>query len=381
MRVIHVINSIAPARGGPTSVVLGLSRALAKSGVEVEVMATRADLDRRGEDDARQALADVPLTLVGVTGPSRIELAPGLIPALLPRLRRADVVHVHTVFTFPVAVTPVLCRMLRVPYVIRPAGTLDAACIASRSARQKRLALALVCRRNLLQAAAVQATSAHEQRELSALVPGARTEVLEIGVDVEDLGGVTEDHAGAGRRIGFLGRLHPKKGIEHLLEAVARLPGTELEIAGAGDPEYETSLRARAERLGVAGRTRFWGHIDPRQRLALFERVDLLAFPSTDENFGVAVAEAMSAGRAVVVSPGVGLAPDIRAANAGIVCGAAGIELAHAIGGLLDDGRRRAQLAQAARKLARDRWCWSQVAADTVALYDRCLRASSAAID
>jgi glycosyltransferase involved in cell wall biosynthesis len=371
VRVIHVINSIAPTRGGPTNVVLGLSRALAAGGVEVEVVSTRADLDARGEDAARHGLGDVRLTLVDVAGPARIELAPALLPALVARLRGADVVHVHTVFTYPVAVTPLVCRMLRVPYVIRPAGTLDAVSIASRSTRRKRLALALVCRQNLLRAAAVQATSAHEQRELSALVPQARTCVLEIGVDVDALGQVAADRGCPGRRIGFLGRLHPKKGVEHLIDALARLPHAELEIAGSGETGYEASLRAHAQRLGVAARIRFSGHVNERQKLALLERMDVLAFPSSDENFGLAVAEAMAAGRAVVVSPGVALETDIRAANAGAVCAAEGGELARTIGSLLTEGSRRAALAAAGQRLARDRWRWSRIAAQTSALYER----------
>jgi glycosyltransferase involved in cell wall biosynthesis len=365
VRVIHVINSIARTRGGPTEVVLRLSQALARRGLEVEIVATRADLDGGEEAETRRRLDGVELTLVGVAGPRKVELAPALVPVLLPRLRRADVVHVHTVFTYPVAVAPVLCRVMRVPYVIRPAGTLDAACIASRSERTKRLALALVGRRNLLRAAAVQATSAHEERELRALVPRANTCVVELGVDAAD---VPADSGGPGRRIGFLGRLHPKKGVEHLLAALAALPDAELEIAGAG--EDEARLRQIAASLGVAARTRWLGHVGDDGKRELFARADVLAFPSSDENFGLAVAEAMAAGRAVVVSPGVALSADIRAAGAGEVCAPGG--LADTLRSLLHDGPRRARLAAAAKHLAQARWSWPRIAGETIRMYERC---------
>jgi glycosyltransferase involved in cell wall biosynthesis len=366
MRIVHVINSIAPSRGGPTNVVLHLARAQAKSGLEVEVVSTRADLDAAGEAEARSFLGQIPLTLVAVAGPARVELAPLLIPALFSRLRRADLVHVHTVFTYPVAVTPVFCRLLRVPYIIRPAGTLDAVCIASRSERQKRLALALVCRRNLVEAAAVHATSAHEKRELQALVPEARTEVVENGVEVETLSEVPADSGGQGRRIGFLGRLHPKKGLERLLDAVARLPDVELEVAGAGDPDYERHLR----QIAAGRRVRWLGHVSDKR--SFFERVDVLAFPSSDENFGLAVAESAAAGRAVVVSPGVALAGDLEAAGAGVVCAPDGVALARTLDALLHDGKRRAALGAAGRRLAQSRWSWSRIAESTTALYRTC---------
>ncbi len=372
MRVLQVINSIAPARGGPTYVVLRLARALADRGVGVEVISTRADLDAAAEAEARRLLgADIPLTLVRVAGPARVELAPGWLAALAPRVRRADVVHIHTVWTYPVAVTPVCCRWLRVPYIIRPAGTLDAACIASRSERKKRLALELVCRRNLEKAAAVQVTSEHERRELAQLVPAARLELVEVGVDLALSSTVSPDAGGVGRRIGFLGRLHPKKGIEALLGALARLPGAQLELAGAGEPAYEAELRARAEALGVAGRTRWLGHLGETDKRDFLARVDLLAFPSKDENFGVAVAEAMAAGRAVVVSPGVALSEDVARYRAGEVSPAEPAGLAAAISRLLENGSARAEAGGHGRDLAQTRWSWARIADRTEALYTR----------
>ena len=367
MRILQVINSIAPRRGGPSYVVLRLARALAQRGLEVELISTRADLDEEGERQARAILDGIPLTLVPVRGPARVELAPGFVRALVPRARRADVVHVHTVWTYPVAVAPVVCRALSVPYLIRPAGTLDEACIESRSARKKRLALALVCRRNLERAAAVHVTSEHERRELARLVPRARLEVVEVGTDWPRT--VRTDEGGPATRVGFLGRLHPKKGLEVLLDAVARLPGVTLDVAGGGEAGYEASLRERARASGVAERVRFLGHLDGAAKEAFLAGVDVLAFPSRDENFGVAVAEAMAAGRAVIVSPGVALSADIERSSTGLVAPADPAALAAALMGLLTDGRARARLAQSGRALAGERWRWEGIAERTARLY------------
>jgi glycosyltransferase involved in cell wall biosynthesis len=369
VRVLHVIPSVSVARGGPTEVLVRLARGQAARGASVRVLACRSDLDAAGEARARAALGGVPLDLVATVGPAQLELAPALPGALCARLAEADLVHVHTAFTFPAALPPILCRARSVPHVIRPAGTLDADCIALRSARRKRLAIAAYVRPNLVGADAVQATSEKEAAELRLLAPAARVGVAAPGA-APPSETVPADHRRQGTRIGFLGRLHPSKQLDVLLRAFARLDGEpELLLAGAGDPGYVEGLRALAGTLAIADRTRFLGHLDDADKAAFFARCDLLAFPSLHESFGVAVAEAMAVGRAVVVSPGVALADEIARSGAGVVAPAAPEPFARALADLLDDGAARSRMAEAARRLAADRYSWDAAVERTLALY------------
>ena len=120
----------------------------------------------------------------------------------------------------------------------------------------------------------------------------------------------------------FLSRIDPKKGIELLLEAFARIAGrfpqTVLVIAGKGEPKYTARLRATAERLLPAGRIVWTGFLQGREKLAAFAAAELFVLPSHSENFGVVVVEAMAAGRACVLSDQVALAEEIAEARAGI---------------------------------------------------------------
>jgi glycosyltransferase involved in cell wall biosynthesis len=361
MRVVHVVPSIAAGRGGPTYVVLHLARALADLGEEVRVVATRSDLRPGDEDEARRRLGGVPLTMVPIVGTPRAELAPRLPRLLWRELAHADVVHVHTVFTFPVAITPPLCRALGVRHVVRPAGTLDATCLELGSQPAKRLALAGFVRRNLAGAGAVHATSALEAGDLRALVPDARVEVIAPGVELPSR--ITPRPRA--RRVGTLGRLHPIKRLEPLIDAMATFDG-ELWIAGDGDPAYRAQLEARAR-----GRTRFLGHLDEARKRSFLDECDVLVFPSSHESFGVAVAEAMAAARPVVVSPEVGLAGEIAEAGAGRVAAAEPRALAEAIGALLDDGAASDRAGAAGRALVESRYTWTAAAERTRALYAR----------
>ncbi len=102
------------------------------------------------------------------------------------------------------------------------------------------------------------------------------------------------------KRVLYVGRLSPTKGIEHLIEAwpiiAAAAPGATLHVVGDGDPEYRRALEARARTYAPDGAIRFLGRVgDDRKEAELFEAA-VFAFPSLEEGFGIAIAEAMQAG-------------------------------------------------------------------------------------
>ncbi|WP_299440933.1 glycosyltransferase [uncultured Rhodospira sp.] len=105
-----------------------------------------------------------------------------------------------------------------------------------------------------------------------------------------------------------LGRLHPVKGLDVLLHALADVPGAWLWIAGEG-PE-RAALEALAERLDVAGRVRFLGWRD--DRTALMRAADLVVFPSRFEPFGTVTVEAWAHARPLVVADAAGPAETVR---------------------------------------------------------------------
>jgi glycosyltransferase involved in cell wall biosynthesis len=130
--------------------------------------------------------------------------------------------------------------------------------------------------------------------------------LLPNGIDVPPL----QRSAGAvdgRRRLLFLGRVHPIKGIELLLEAwavlQARHPDWELLIAGKGDSEYVDGLQAMAQRLGLA-RLAFHGAVYGEPKHALFRSAELFVLPTHTENFGMAVAEALARGLPVITTRG-----------------------------------------------------------------------------
>lgn len=121
----------------------------------------------------------------------------------------------------------------------------------------------------------------------------------------------------------YLSRIHPKKGCDHLIEAFAAVanldPGLDLVIAGPDKTGWRPKLEALAARLGVAERIHWAGMVKGAAKKAAFLHARAFVLPSHQENFGIVVAEALSAGTPVLISDKVNIWREIQACGAGFV--------------------------------------------------------------
>jgi glycosyltransferase involved in cell wall biosynthesis len=120
---------------------------------------------------------------------------------------------------------------------------------------------------------------------------------------------------GGALRIGFLGRLDPKKNLHRLVKALATAPDARLIVGGDGDPVYRADIEALIARHGVADRVTWLGFVGAAAKPEFFRTVDVVAMPSEFECFGLVAAEALGAGTPVILSPTVGIAELIADAD------------------------------------------------------------------
>jgi glycosyltransferase involved in cell wall biosynthesis len=122
----------------------------------------------------------------------------------------------------------------------------------------------------------------------------------------------------------FLSRIHPKKGCDLLIQAFAdclpTLPqNLDLVIAGPDHVGYIPELTALAGRRGISNRIHWPGMLKGDVKWGAFRKAKALVLPSHQENFGVAVAEAMACSTPVLISDKVNIWREVSAAGAGIV--------------------------------------------------------------
>lgn len=121
----------------------------------------------------------------------------------------------------------------------------------------------------------------------------------------------------------FLSRIHPKKGVDLLIEAFAAVahadPHLQLVIAGPDQLGWQAALQQRADALGIADRLTWPGMLSGELKWGAFRCAELFCLPSHQENFGIAVAEALACGLPVAIAEPVNISAEVAAAGAGLV--------------------------------------------------------------
>ena len=287
--------------------------------------------------------------------PWRVVEAPFLVAALLlatvreVRRRRASVLNAHWIV--PGGLIGLVVRALtRVPVVVTVHGA-DAYTMRGRAGRWLKA-------RVLRRAAAVLPVSRDIARTLQL---GDDVPVLRMGVDTAAIRAAVGDRAPVPGQLVYIGRLADKKGVDVLVDAVARCEGARLDVLGDG-PE-RAALEARAAAAGVAERVRFHGKVPRSQVLAALARAQVVVIPSRVgadgdmEGTPVVLCEAMAAGVPVVASRVGGLAECIHDGVDGILVEPDDVDdLAAAIdealaGGIDLDALGRAAAEEAGRSL------------------------------
>lgn len=201
------------------------------------------------------------------------------------------------------------CRIARKknrPYIITPHGMLYPQALA-RSAWKKKLMLTMGgVNKDLELADCIHCTCMEEMKHYRDL--GYKNPVAVIPNPVPIPSFINElTNERKIKRIGFLGRLHPRKNVEALLDAwillEAKVKDAQLVIMGKGDFAYEKILKEKVKQSGLMN-VEFAGFVNGREKLERLASLTALCVPSDFENFGMIVTEALSVGTPVIASLG-----------------------------------------------------------------------------
>jgi glycosyltransferase involved in cell wall biosynthesis len=302
LQIVQVVASVADEASGPSYSVSRLCNFLGKTGARVELH-TVGPRQTRTRDGYLHETWDQDCSRIPVL--SRLYLSKGLQNALLASSLTADVFHAHGLWLMPNVYPEWVARRAEKPLIISPRGMLGAAALRFSSLRKHIFWQGLQASA-VRGAACLHATSRQEHHEIREFGLRNPVAIIPNGVDTPNYDPLPKVN-GAMRTVLYLGRLHPKKGLEQLITAWARVesshPRWQLEIVGPLTGSYPDKLRRTIAETGIK-RARLAGPVYGANKTDAYRQSDLFVLPTLNENFGNTIAESLALGIPVITTKG-----------------------------------------------------------------------------
>jgi glycosyltransferase involved in cell wall biosynthesis len=374
MRHLHFTQSLEPLQGGGLGqAALDLHLQLLRDGSLSRLVATRStSFDRVWPETLQYARS----------GPEKAYFARKLGREVESLLAQVDVVHGHGFYVYPNWAVGGLAVAKHKSLVYHPHGMFEP-WILNRSRLKKKVVSILFEDRNMGQCQLWRALTAREADQIRQRGFSAPIVVAPNGVRLEDYDGALPngnghalalpERAAQKKRLVFMARLHPKKGLDLLVPAWAQLkqyhPHWELLIAGPDENGYRAAVETMIRELDVASATTLVGPVTGAAKRELLKGAALFVLPSYSEGFPVSVLEAMACGVPVIGTDGCNF-PELETEGGGWICQAQADSVFKALEAALQGtDTERKERGRAARKLVERRYTWPAIAA---AIRDAC---------
>ena len=287
MKVLHITSSIDKSVGGPARSVPKTCIELAKFGVAVELITQQSA-------NAVVIPTTKNLTLTYKSFGQLFCFGKKLDPD------QVDLIHIQHIWNPYVNIMAYWAHKKNIPYIITPRGMLEP-WIMARNPWKKKLAMFLYQRKTVRQATLIHATAELEKQNIQKLGFTNPIAVVPNGIDLTEIKQTKQAYGT--KKMVFLSRIHPKKGIELLLQAWrhADTKGWSLAIAGNGDAAYIDTLKQAAKDLPNVN---FIGPQYGEAKWDSLRAADVMVLPTYSENFGIVVAEALAVGIPVITTKG-----------------------------------------------------------------------------
>jgi glycosyltransferase involved in cell wall biosynthesis len=326
LKILQLVDTLDPGVGGVAAAVINLSRGIANRGHKVEVVVL--------DEPAAPWLADVGLPVHALgAGLTSYRYSPKLLPWLKKHGGGFDRVIVNGIWQYLSFAAWRRYAKSPIPYFVFPHGMLDPWFKETFPLKhlKKWLYWPWADYRVLRDAASVIFTSEEERllAHKSFWLYRAHEKVSPLGVE-DPKPSSSEAPENFWQRFSglrdkrillFLGRLHPKKGCDVLIDAFAQVAdqSVALVLAGPDQVGWQAELQQRVDSLKLQSRVLFSGMLQGEMKQAAFTVADAFVLPSHQENFGMAVVEALAVGLPVLISNRINIWREVDQDGAGYV--------------------------------------------------------------
>lgn len=383
MRVLHIVASLSSEWGGPPRVVQGLTEALARRGVEVSIFVPL----RRGEENSLIYPKGVEVKTFKESLPvSRIwrVYSPAFAKALNKEIFGFDLIHIHEIWHHSHFVAYRAAKKSKKPFIITPHGALEPWCLKWKYVKKKIFA-ALIQKSILKEANVLHALTQREAKDIKSFVGDNKIAVIPNGISPEEFQNlplpleIEKKYPELTNKkvILFLGRIHPKKGLDILAEAFGKIVGNRKDIclfvAGPDNNGYQEKIKSILAKNNVLDKVIFSGALGGKDRLAALSRADMFVLPSYSEGFSMTILEAMVCRLPVIITNQCNF-PEVRENEAGLVINPSTDELVKAITKLLENSALSKEMGENGRKLVLEKFTWDKIADKMINLYKNAIK-------
>lgn len=312
IRVCMTVGTLGQNNGGPSRSIPQVCEHLAEQGIDINLGYSKAvDSDALWVPTRDAKVKRQIYPSICFPGMKKIAFYPGLAGMLTEFCLDNDtqIVHDNGVWTGSNRAAAKAAQRCKIPMVLSPRGMLTRWAVGHNPIR-KRAAWLFYQRRICQQAQMLHATGRAEAADLRALGLSNPIAIIANGVDIPRFKMPPPRPKGGGRRLLFLSRIHPKKGLIALMRAVSALRRVLVEgrwivtIAGPDEGGHLLEVKNEAVRLGLEKIVEFHDFVDGDEKWALYRSSDLFVLPTFSENFGIVIAEALGCGIPVVTTQG-----------------------------------------------------------------------------
>jgi glycosyltransferase involved in cell wall biosynthesis len=305
MKILHIIENLDSSYGGPAKSVPLLVKYLNKLDIENKIFTIQV---YENESNSVLESSDLEIIKVPLEGVKKMKYSSKLENEIVQDITKDTIIHVHTVWTYPTYIGYKIAKKYNLPLVVSTRGTMYSWAL-SQSKVVKKIAMCLFQKKMLQTADMIHITEPNEKKALENIGIHNKTVLIPNGIEIENSFDSVDDNIlkqinfdKSKRYILFLGRIVHNKGLHYLLKSYKNIQDkySDIEVlvvGGVEDKRYFDSL----EKLD---RVHFLGALDGIEKHTLFSISSLFLLPSKTENFGMAIAEAMSYRIPVITTQG-----------------------------------------------------------------------------